>query len=192
VWDYPRSFGGSITGGHVYRGAAVPSLTGRYIFGDFSSGILAALEYDGVNPASVVVLDTLPEYSLSSFGVDESGELHMCLISGSILRFHSIPVSVANERASLSSFALHPNFPNPFNSSTRLSFTTTGSGNATLTVFDVLGNEVAVVFDGVSTPGFHALSWDAGPLPSGTYFLELRMQSGSSILRSVRKLLLLR
>lgn len=192
VWDYGRTFGGSITGGHVYRGSAVPSLTGRYVFGDFSSGILAALEYDEVNPPSVVVLDTLPAYALSSFGVDESGELYLCLISGSILRFSSTLVSVADQRTFLPSIALHPNYPNPFNGSTRLSFAIPVSGEATLTVFDVLGNEVALLFDGPSAPGFHGLSWDAGPLPSGTYFLELRVQSGPSIQRSVRTLLLLR
>jgi hypothetical protein len=39
---------------------------------------------------------------------------------------------------------------------------------------------------------FQALSWEVGQLPSGVYFLELRVQSGSFIHRSVRKLLLLR
>lgn len=192
VWDYARTFGGSITGGHVYRGSAVPSLTGRYVFGDFSSGILAALEYDEVDPPAVVVLDTLPEYTLSSFGVDEAGELYLCLISGSILRFPSILVSVADQRTFLPSITLHPNYPNPFNSSTQLSFTIPSSGEVTLTVFDALGNEVGIPFDGTATPGFHSLTWDAGPLPSGVYFLELHVQSGSFIHRSVRKLLLLR
>ncbi len=192
VWDYPRSLGGSITGGHVYRGSSVDSLTGRYIFGDFVSGILAALTYDGVSPPSVVVLDTLSEYSLTSFGVDESGELYLCLWSGSILRFPSSPVtSVPAERFS-PSISLEQNYPNPFNASTRIGFHVPWHSQATLTVFDALGKKVSTPFDGPVIPGYRDLILDAGALPSGAYFLELKVQDGPFLQRIVRRMILLR
>ena len=44
VFEYPHSEGRSITGGYVYRGSAVPSLVGLYIYGDYASGKIWALE----------------------------------------------------------------------------------------------------------------------------------------------------
>jgi uncharacterized repeat protein (TIGR03806 family) len=81
VHDYSRTFGNCVIGGYVYRGSEHPSLFGRYIFGDNGSGRLWALDYDGVNPATVTQLTTMPSganYSgLSSFGVDQNNELFM-------------------------------------------------------------------------------------------------------------------
>ncbi|MEX2189854.1 MAG: PQQ-dependent sugar dehydrogenase [Bacteroidota bacterium] len=192
LWEYPRSFGRSITGGHVYRGSSVPSLSGRYVFGDFVSGILAALTYDGFSPPSVEVLDTLPEYSLTSFGVDESGELYLCLFSGSILRFPSTPVTSVQTESRPPSTMLDQNYPNPFNASTRLGFTIPIHGEATLTVFDALGKRVLIPFQGPVSPGFHDLVLDAGNLPSGVYFLELQVTGGSLWHRVVKRMLLLK
>lgn len=192
IWDYPRTFGGSITGGHVYRGSQVPSLAGRYVFGDFVSGILAALTYDGSNPPTVEVLDTLPAFSLSSFGVDESGELYFCLISGSILRFPSIPVTSVRGGSYHPLTTLEQNFPNPFNASTRVRFHVAISGEATLTVFDALDRIVLPLLHVPVSPGFYDHSLDAGNLPSGVYFLELQVNSGSLRYRSIRRMLLLR
>ncbi len=50
IWDYPRSQGASVTGGLVYRGSGHPALYGKYLFADFVSGRLWALDPDGDNP----------------------------------------------------------------------------------------------------------------------------------------------
>jgi len=68
---YGRSEGSSITGGYIYRGSANPPLAGRYIFGDFISGRIWALNL----AAESASLLTDSAYFISTFGVAENGEL---------------------------------------------------------------------------------------------------------------------
>ena len=83
---YDRSLGQSITGGYVYRGNAVPSLRGLYLYADFVSGRIWALLHDGQQVVSnLELLDT--SLSLPSFGEDESGEVYLCSFNGRIYRF---------------------------------------------------------------------------------------------------------
>jgi fibronectin type 3 domain-containing protein len=70
--------------------------------------------------------------------------------------------------------ALHQNFPNPFNPETNLSFTVEQTGTATVTVFNVLGQEVTSLFTGTATAGrLYEVTFDARSLPSGVYFARL-------------------
>jgi uncharacterized repeat protein (TIGR03806 family) len=81
VHDYGRSLGASVTGGYVYRGSALPALTGRYIFGDFITGRIWRLVPDGTGGfTSEELLDTT--YSISSFGEANDGELYVVDYSG--------------------------------------------------------------------------------------------------------------
>lgn len=69
----------SATGGYVYRGSAIPSLQGWYLFGDFCSGSVAALRRcDGeiVGAQRVPGLSSSGNSGLSSFGQDNAGELY--------------------------------------------------------------------------------------------------------------------
>jgi glucose/arabinose dehydrogenase len=63
----------SVTGGYVYRGAAMPELTGRYIYGDFCSGKIWALDSGNPTPQPVLLLDS--DRSISSFAELPNGEL---------------------------------------------------------------------------------------------------------------------
>lgn len=77
----------SITGGYVYRGNAVPSLRGMYLFGDYCSGELFALSA-GANRRSSTVPRVLLKTGLriSSFGEDEAGEIYIVDHRGGIYR----------------------------------------------------------------------------------------------------------
>ncbi len=70
-----------MTGGFVYRGSAIPGLVGRYVFGDFASGRIWALQDDG---AGGYVMDELLDTSTgpSSFGLDQNGELYFTDFNG--------------------------------------------------------------------------------------------------------------
>jgi len=86
IWEYSHSLGISVTGGYVYRGPGVPELTGKYIYGDWGSGRIWSLEYDGVNPpVNSQLLDT--SLQISSFGLDKKNELYICAFDGKIYRF---------------------------------------------------------------------------------------------------------
>jgi flagellar hook assembly protein FlgD len=73
---------------------------------------------------------------------------------------------------------IEPGTPNPFSTSTRLSYTLPAAGPGRLLVYDVQGRQVARLADGLHRAGRHTLQWDGRdaqgrPLPAGTYFLRL-------------------
>ncbi|OGD22650.1 MAG: hypothetical protein A2W03_16235 [Candidatus Aminicenantes bacterium RBG_16_63_16] len=77
VWEYGHSAGNiSVTGGYVYRGLTAASLRGAYLYGDFGTGRVWALTYDGVNPASNALVVDAP-FLISSFGLDRDGEFYI-------------------------------------------------------------------------------------------------------------------
>lgn len=74
VIEYDHSVGSSITGGYVYRGAAVALLGGRYVFGDFSTGRLFASTVDANGDYGFEIL-TDTGFNIASFGEAADGEL---------------------------------------------------------------------------------------------------------------------
>jgi photosystem II stability/assembly factor-like uncharacterized protein len=70
-------------------------------------------------------------------------------------------------------FHLYQNYPNPFNPVTNMSFVISYSSFVSLKVYDVLGNETALLLNEEKQPGYYQLTFDAGSLPSGIYFYKL-------------------
>ena len=85
IWEYGRDQGISVTGGYVYRGPSLEQLTGKYIYGDYGTGKIWALDYsDMENPSNSELADA--DFSISSFGTDADNELYICSFNGSIYR----------------------------------------------------------------------------------------------------------
>jgi len=84
--------------------------------------------------------------------------------------------------------SLLPNYPNPFNPTTTIRFTLQSGGNVNISVFDVLGRQVAQLADRRFAPGEHRISFDAESFPSGQYLL--RMIAGGQVY--TRKITLLK
>ena len=82
IHDYGRDLGTSVTGGYVYRGKSAPSLTGKYLFGDFGSGRLWTLTETTGGPWEAEQL--LTTGNISSFGEDEAGEVYVVDYGGSV------------------------------------------------------------------------------------------------------------
>ena len=76
-------------------------------------------------------------------------------------------------RGTMDEFALHQNYPNPFNPSTQIRFSLQSSHVTRLTVYDILGREVAVLVDGVMQAGSHTVNFDASNITSGVYVYKL-------------------
>jgi uncharacterized repeat protein (TIGR03806 family) len=74
IAEYPRSEGISVTGGYVYRGAKIPALVGKYIYGDFGSGNIWGV--DRLGPVRGTLL-TRSSLTISSFGQDSDGEVYV-------------------------------------------------------------------------------------------------------------------
>lgn len=83
VAEYDHGDGCSITSGYVYRGSQFPTLVGTFFFSDYCSGIIWGLNRDAAGNWQVAkLLDT--EIQLSSFGVDEAGEMYALDLGGAI------------------------------------------------------------------------------------------------------------
>jgi len=82
-------------------------------------------------------------------------------------------------------FVLEPNYPNPFRASTTIRFGLPEASPVRLTVYDVLGRQVAVLVDASLAPGIHRVRFDAAHLPSGMYLVALeaggRRMTGSMV-----------
>ena len=70
---YSHSIGDAIMGGYVYRGSAMPAFVGQYFFGDYGSGKIFSMTHTGKSYQYSQLLDG--GFSLTSFGVNEAGEL---------------------------------------------------------------------------------------------------------------------
>jgi glucose/arabinose dehydrogenase len=83
IFEYDHSQGCSITGGYVYRGDKIPALRGHYVYGDYCSGKIWDLQYQGNN---VIKIRLLAEtgFSITSFGEDVQGNLYILTHDGRI------------------------------------------------------------------------------------------------------------
>ena len=80
-------------------------------------------------------------------------------------------------------FAVHDNYPNPFNPSTQIKFDLPEDGFVALNVFDVLGRKVGEIVNGNYAAGFHSTTWNAVNLASGVYFLRFAARDGNGIIK---------
>lgn len=93
------------------------------------------------------------------------------------------------------SFRLDQNYPNPFNPSTAIQYALSADSHVRIIIFTTLGQEVALLADGVQTAGYKETYWNAGSIASGIYFYRLDATSVSDPSRhfsQTRKMILLR
>ena len=95
--------------------------------------------------------------------VQQSTEVHV-----------GIPTGTSNNNTIVSDYKLSQNYPNPFNPSTNIHFTIPKDGNASLKVYDILGNEVTRFYDGFLKAGTYNAEFDGSTLSSGVYFYTLK------------------
>jgi hypothetical protein len=102
----------------------------------------------------------------------------------------SYPTSVENslEHFSVDEFTLYQNYPNPFNPSTSISFSLPQAEQVKVSVYDMLGREVAVLVNDYLESGIHTTLFDGKNLSSGVYVY--RIESGGFI--KARRMILLK
>ncbi len=83
----------------------------------------------------------------------------------------------SQKKSSAASYATLNNFPNPFNPATSITFTVAERGHTTVKVFDLLGREIALLFNGFAEPNrTYILSFDASKLSSGIYIYQMNCE----------------
>jgi hypothetical protein len=118
-------------------------------------------------------------YRYQLIAVDESGirtvaaETEATVIAGAVV---------------VDEFKLHANFPNPFNPSTTISYDLKEAASVQLSVFDVLGRQVATLVNAYQNAGRYSVNFEAGAMPSGVYFYRLETPEFSDM----KKMMLLK
>ncbi len=187
VWEYDHSAGGSVTGGFVYRGAGVPELFGRYIYADFISGRIWALDLDGTDVlGNTELFDT--NLGIAAFGVDEANELYLTAFDGRIYRFAEAAATSTEQPDQKKSHLLEPPYPNPFRAATALPYVLAHAAHVEVYVYDLLGRRVRALLDRLQQAGAHRLQWngldEAGRrLAPGLYVFEMTVDGERAGLR---------
>ncbi|MBD3167082.1 T9SS type A sorting domain-containing protein [bacterium] len=82
-------------------------------------------------------------------------------------------------------YRLHQAYPNPFNPTTTIRYDLPGPSHVTITVYDLLGRQVARLVDGYRSAGRHSVNWDASELSSGMYFYSLQAGAWQDVKKAV-------
>jgi hypothetical protein len=106
---------------------------------------------------------------------DLSAETHFVIAA----KGYYIPYAQSNGLQLPNNFALHPNYPNPFNAQTNIPFALPSTGEVNIAVFNVLGQTVKSLAFGSYSAGEHTVHWDGtneqgNPVASGTYFIRMK------------------
>ncbi len=127
--------------------------------------------YTTSNPEVGSYSATAGRYYLRVNGYSGAMATYTLSITGGLAKYLNVP-------ASPKEFALHPNFPNPFNPQTTIRFDVPREAHVRLRIFDVRGRVVATLVDQPLLAGFHREIWDGrvdegGRAASGVYFYRL-------------------
>lgn len=83
------------------------------------------------------------------------------------------PLLVQEEARIPKGFILEQNFPNPFNPSTTINYQLPIDNYVTIKIYNMLGQEVATLVDGLQKAGYKTVEWDASKYPSGVYIYRI-------------------
>ena len=131
-----------------------------------------ALPSDGSTSLNRVVYNLITRDNATDFAVLVNSPKRNDGMSGTL-------VGVNEQQGIPSAYELHQNYPNPFNPSTTITYTVPAATYAQLSVFDVLGKQVASLVDGGVEAGTHQVNFDAqaSGLSSGVYLYRLTTPS---------------
>jgi hypothetical protein len=135
---------------------------------------------------------------LDGANVIAAGETPLVRLNGEVELIEAIVTDVAyrsmraytmgSDDALPGGYVLSQNYPNPFNPITKISLSLPSAAVVKLEVFNIMGQRVATLYNGVLENGEHVFSWDAREMSSGVYFYKLTAPDFSA----TRKMVLLK
>ncbi|MCH7763154.1 MAG: T9SS type A sorting domain-containing protein [Candidatus Marinimicrobia bacterium] len=196
-WEISRSLDGGVNweivlnaGGCNYLDEIVyDPLNGRVFAagGDCLDTTSAILFYSGDMGENWTQIPLNFSGPIKGIGLSWDGYLYMAVPWSGVYRMDLDELSIEETHIPLS-FALYPAYPNPFNSTTTIRFSVETRHAVSLHIYNITGRLVETLINKPLTPGEHEITWNAGHLPSGVYFV--RLQSGEFI--ETRKVILMK
>ena len=94
-------------------------------------------------------------------------------------------------------FYLYPNYPNPFNPTTEISYDLPEDAHIVIEIYDLRGRKINSLVNSYEPAGHHSIEWNArdekgSPLPSGTYFYKLTVKNRNGVWSDTKKMMLLK
>ena len=162
------SFDGGNSWASPYEVASVPGASLEFVTLD---PWLQKIDSTGLYRWHALWLEDLSP-GVSLFGQDDSS-MNPWIYGTETLRY--IEVAVEGEIAIIDKFVLTDNYPNPFNPITTIAYSLPRSGDVTLIIYNLLGEEVARLVDGFQQAGEYQTEWNASNVSSGIYFYRLQV-----------------
>ena len=139
--------------------------------------------------SSTKLTSNSPEVYCSYPGdLDEDGDedIIVALSSGNKLEWweNTLVTDIEKNPGTQKKFSLSPNYPNPFNPATRISYSLSENSHVMLEVYNPLGQKIALLVDEYQNSGNHTCTWDASKFVSGTYFYQLTVKEKNGVLYS--------
>jgi len=129
------------------------------------------------------------EYTWTDSDVDNgttySYSLMIVDMDGNSSELSTVEATPSFNGATVTEYALHQNFPNPFNPETSIAFDMVDAGFVTLSVYNVLGQEVASLVNGTMDAGRHIVSFNAANLTSGLYLYRIEANGFTAQMKMV-------
>ena len=176
VWEYGRSEGASITGGFVYRGSNTPELEGMYVYSDFVSGRVWALDYKSGDDVTNILIENT-DLAISTLGIDEDNELYLGEFNdGRLYKLADPPGSVDDHEKAEAT--LHSAIPNPATDRITIPYEMNARTDVSLLLFNIMGEEIAQLVEGVKEKGKHHVEFDTTEVPAGVYYARLTTNHG--------------
>jgi hypothetical protein len=127
----------------------------------------------------------------NKFNLELVGENEISTFAGNVIE--KAGLSAASVESFVpKAFALEQNYPNPFNPSTVIEYALPENAKVTLTVYNVLGQEVARVLDQEQEAGVYKVNWNASGLASGVYIYNIKVESPSKNYTDSKRMMLLK
>lgn len=93
------------------------------------------------------------------------------------------PNAVEDTKVKVNTYSLSQNYPNPFNPSTKITFSLAKASNVKVTVYNIMGQEVATLLNGFRAEGTHTVNFNAANLNSGMYFCKMQADNFKSMIK---------
>ena len=132
--------------------------------------------YNGIQKVLIFSIDNVP-FDLN--------ELNVIIQDGILLSYDELDVVVASKEGQQipviynvvesKSFNIKSSYPNPFNPTTNLTYEIEKAGDLKVVVHNILGQQVAELYNGYQGYGSHSLTWDASNMSSGVYYITLEL-----------------
>jgi hypothetical protein len=155
------------------------------IFGDIAPGETASGNRSYTVQFSNVCTDSL----WVSFKVDIYSDNYLFWGDTFSVFVHKDLTNIARAESDIPrEFSLYQNFPNPFNPKTIINYQLPMNSDVELSIYNLLGQRVATLFNKHQRAGYHQVEWDASNHASGVYFY--RIEAGE--FQDVKKMILIR